>query len=299
MPFGFSRGYGSGFGGRRGPMGCNPRLLIALVIAVIAIVGYLAKRSTNPTTGETQYVALSPDQEIALGLQAAPQMAQQMGGVVPESEPSAAMVEEVGRHIVASSDAKNSPYVKSFDFHLLKDPQTINAFALPGGQIFITRALYDKLENEAQLAGVLAHEIGHVIHRHAAEHMAKGELGGMLATAVGVGASDDGQGGRGRGMGAAVAAQMANQIIQLRFGRKDETESDTYGLRYMVQSGYDPRAMLDVMEVLKNASKSGRTPEILATHPAPQDRLDDIARRIKELLPSGVPSELTTGRRLP
>jgi predicted Zn-dependent protease len=292
MPFGFSRGFG---GGGRGPMGCNSRLLIALVIAVIGVVTYLGKRSTNPTTGETQYVSLSPDQEIALGLQAAPQMAQQMGGVVPESDPAAAFVEEVGRHIVSSSDAKNSPYVKSFDFHLLKDPKTINAFALPGGQIFITRALYDKLENEAQLAGVLGHEIGHVIHRHAAEHMAKGELGGMLATAVGVGASDD----RGRGMGAAVAAQMANQLVQLRFGRKDETESDTYGLRYMAQAGYDPRAMLEVMKVLSEASRGGRQPEWLSSHPAPKDRFEDVGRKVNEMFGGAVPQALTTGRPLP
>jgi predicted Zn-dependent protease len=242
-------------------MGCNTRLIIALVIAVIGIVGYLSKRSVNPVTGEKQYVSLSPDQEIALGLQAAPQMAQQMGGVV----------------------------------HLLDDDQTINAFALPGGQIFITRALYGKLENEAQLAGVLGHEIGHVLHRHAAEHMAKGELGGMLATAVGVGASDE----RGGGYGAAVAAQMANQVVQLKFSRNDEKESDTFGLRYMAQAGYDPSAMLKVMQVLQAASKGGRTPEILATHPAPQDRLDDIDRRIKELFPNGVPPALTGGRALP
>ena len=291
MPFGFSRGSGA----RRGPMGCNTRLIIALVIAVIGIVGYLSKRSINPVTGEKQYVSLSRDQEIALGLQAAPQMAQQMGGVVPKSDPAASMVQEVGRHIVDSSDASKSPYVKSFDFHLLNDDQTINAFALPGGQIFITRALYGKLENEAQLAGVLGHEIGHVLHRHAAEHMAKGELGGMLATAVGVGASDE----RGGGYGAAVAAQMANQVVQLKFSRNDEKESDTFGLRYMAQAGYDPSAMLKVMQVLQAASKGGRTPEILATHPAPQDRLDDIDRRIKELFPNGVPPALTGGRALP
>ena len=292
MPFGFSRGYGGG--GRRGPMGCNPRLLIALVIAVIGIVGYLSKRSVNPTTGEKQYVALSPDQEIRLGIEAAPQMAQQMGGVIPQSDPAAAMVTEVGNHIVQSSEAKKSPYVKSFEFYLLNDSKTINAFALPGGKIFITRALYDKLTNEAQLAGVLGHEIGHVINRHAAEHMAKGQLGGALATAVGVGASDD----RGRGMGAAVAAQMANQVIQLRFGRKDETESDSYGLKYMIQGGYDPRAMLDVMNVLKEASKGGRSPEWLSSHPAPADRLEEVDRQIKQLLPNGIPNELTTGRPL-
>ncbi|MEO6434541.1 MAG: M48 family peptidase, partial [Tepidisphaeraceae bacterium] len=82
----------------------NARLIIALVIAVIGIVSYLAKRSVNPVTGQNQYVSLTPAQEIALGLQAAPEMAQQMGGVVPRSDPAAAMVQQVGRHIVQSSD---------------------------------------------------------------------------------------------------------------------------------------------------------------------------------------------------
>jgi predicted Zn-dependent protease len=250
MPiFGTSRGGGGG-GGR----GFNPRLIVALVIAVIGIVGYLGKKSINPVTGEKQYVNLTAPQEIQLGLQAAPEMAAQMGGEVdPDRDPQAAMVREVGRHIVKSSDASKpeSPYRDAFEFHLLNDPDTINAFALPGGQVFITRGLYDKLQNEAQLAGVLGHEIGHVIGRHASEHMAKGQLGSQLATAVGVAGSDE----RGRGVAAAVAAQAANQMLQLKFGRGDESESDRFGLNYMTQSGYDPREMLGVMQILKSASK--------------------------------------------
>ena len=281
--------YGGG-GGR----GINLRIIIALVIALVSVIGYFAKKSVNPVTGETQYVSLTPDQEMALGLQAAPQMAAQMGGEVPESDPGAALVKQVGNHLVESSDARKSPYVQNFHFHLLADPETINAFALPGGQIFITRGLLSRLQNEAQLAGVLGHEIGHVINRHAAEHMAKGQLGGALATAVGVGASDD----RGRGYGAAIAAQVANQMVQLKFSRNDESEADSYGLKYMTQAGYDPRAMLGVMQILREASKGGRTPEILATHPLPDTRLQEIGAKIKEMFPSGVPPELSEGRSL-
>jgi predicted Zn-dependent protease len=275
----------------------RPQILIAIVIAVIAIVGFLSKRDVNPVTHETQFVAMNPKQEIALGLQAAPEMAQQMGGEVPASDPRAAMVAQVGRHIVESSDAgkPESPYRETFRFHLLADPETINAFALPGGQIFITVGLYSKLQNEAQLAGVLSHEIGHVIHRHASEHMAKGQLGGMLATAGGVGASDD----RGHGYSAAVLAQVANQMIQLNFSRKDESESDDYGIRYMVQAGYDPRGMLGVMEILRQASKGARGPSFMQTHPLPEDRLQEIAVRIKQMFPNGIPKELSEGRALP
>jgi predicted Zn-dependent protease len=271
-------------------------LIIALVIAVIGIVTFLSKRSVNPVTGEKQFVDLSPKQEIALGLSAAPEMAAKMGGVLdPGRDPEAALVAQVGKHIVDSSDASKpeSPYRESFRFHLLNDPRTINAFALPGGQIFITRGLFDKLANEAQVAGVLGHEIGHVIGRHASEHMAKGKLGGMLATAVGVGASND----RG-GYGAVIAAQAANQMLQLKFGRSDESESDRFGLRYMTQAGYDPREMLGVMEVLRDASKSGPTPEFMLTHPLPETRLREIEARIKEMFPEGVPQQLSKGRAL-
>src|SRR5205085_11027195 len=112
----------------------------------------------KPVTGEKQHIALNTDQEIALGLQAAPQMVAEMGGEVPSSDPQAQTVKEIGQRVWQSSDARRSPY--KFAFHLLADPKTINAFALPGGQIFITRGLLTKLENEAQLAGVLGHETG-------------------------------------------------------------------------------------------------------------------------------------------
>jgi len=176
----------------------------------------------------------------------------------------------------------------------LRDPKTVNAFALPGGQIFITKGLYDRLENEAQLAGVLGHEIGHVINRHAAQQMAKGQLGQILTVAVGVGASDD----RGRGQQAQMVASMVNQMSQLRFSRKDESEADTFGLKFMAQAGYDPSAMLDVMKILKQASGDRHPPEFLATHPLPETRLEEIRAYLKENYPDGIPSNLTKGRTL-
>ncbi|HEX8523639.1 MAG TPA: M48 family metalloprotease [Tepidisphaeraceae bacterium] len=281
-------GYGRGYGQRRG---CNPRLIIALVIALVAIGSYIGKKQINPVTGEKQYVDLTVDQEKALGLQAAPQMARQMGGAIdPRTSPQAKLVADVGQRILENSDARNSPYFSNFNFYLLNDPQTINAFALPGGQIFITRALYDRMDNTAQLAGVLGHEIGHVINRHAAEHMAKGSLGSALALAVGVGASD-----RREGYMTAAAAQMANQMVQLRFGRKDESESDTFGLKYMAQAGFDPRQMLKVMEILRDSSKGGRQAEMLSTHPLPETRLQEIQEKIREMYPNGVPANVTQG----
>jgi predicted Zn-dependent protease len=273
----------------------NLRWIAALIIAVIGIATYYFETQTNPVTGKKQHVAMDVDQEKRLGLQAAPQMASEMGGAAdPREDPRARLVAEVGRRLVQESDARRSPYVGNYHFYLLNDPDTINAFALPGGQVFITRALFDRLNDEAELAGVLGHEIGHVVNRHAAEHMATGRLGQLLTRAVGVGASGD----DGRGRNAQMVAAMVNQMAQLRFTREDESEADRYGLQYMAQAGYDPTAMLDVMKILKEASQGNRQPEFLSTHPLPETRLEEIRDILARDYPNGVPRDLTRGRAL-
>jgi beta-barrel assembly-enhancing protease len=295
--FGLGRqqGYDQGYGQGRGRGGFPMRIVIAVVIAGIGLVTYFTRTQVNPVTGEKQRVAMSVDQEKALGLEAAPKMAAQMGGVLdPRQDPDARVVAEVGHKLVNSTEASKSPYVGNFNFYLLDDPKTINAFALPGGQIFITRALYSRLQDESQLAGVLGHEVGHVIHRHSAQQMAKGQLGQMLVVATGVGASDE----RGHGQMAAAAAAMANQMMQLKYGRGDESQSDSYGLKLMAQAGYDPRGMLAVMTVLKEAGGGRKQPEFLLSHPLPENRLEDIKRNIAQKYPNGVPETLTRGREL-
>ncbi|MFO0908629.1 MAG: M48 family metalloprotease [Isosphaeraceae bacterium] len=276
----------------RGP---SLRVIAGIVIAVIALISYFSRTEVNPVTGERQRIAMNVDQEMALGIQSAPEMAAKMGGIVDPRDPRSQTVTAVGRRLVERSDARKSPYVNNFRFYLLADPRTVNAFALPGGPIFITRALYEKLSNESELAGVLGHEIGHVINRHAAEHMATGQLGQMLTTAFGIGASGNRDGGR----NAVMIAAMVNQLTQLRFSREDESESDHYGLKYMAQAGYDPTGMLKVMEVLKEASKGASPPEFLATHPLPESRLVEIRDELKQAYPNGIPSDLTPGRPLP
>lgn len=268
------------------------RLLLAIVVAAIALFGYFSRTQVNPVTGEKQHVALSVDQEKALGLQSAPEMAAQMGGEVSPSDPDAQRVAQVGRRIVERSDASHSPYADSFRFHLLRDPETINAFALPGGQIFITEGLLARLHSEAQLAGVLGHESGHVIHRHAAEQMAQGQLGALLGAAAGV-AADDGSGQGGRTQ--AVAA-MVNQVVQLRYSRKDESEADRYGVDAMAEAGYDPHAMLEVLEILKNASQGSRPPEFLSSHPLPETRIRELEDYLKSRgAPAAEPRRSTGG----
>ena len=278
------------FGNRGGFGGGGARWIIAAVIAVVGIVGYFAKEKvTNPETGETYRRAMNVDQQKALGLQAAPQMNQQFGGAEdPRSDPDAALVAEVGDRLVRGSGAAKTPFADSFRFHLLRDRKTINAFALPGGQISITRGLYERLDNEAQLAGVLGHEIGHVIAEHSAQQMAKGQLGQALATAAGIGSDS---------YGGAMAAQMANKMLQLKYGRDDERQSDTIGLRYMVDAGYHPEGMLGVMKVLAEAGGSG-TPGVMSSHPHPEERIKTIKAFLEQNADKLAQMDLTNGRSL-
>lgn len=132
-----------------------------------------ANTEENPYKGKQQVISLSTDEEIAIGLQSAPQMAQEYGGLY-QDEQMQSYVDMVGQKLVDNSVARNTPY--QYDFHLLADPNTINAFALPGGQIFITYALFSKLENEDQLAGALGHDVGHILGRHSAERIANSEF---------------------------------------------------------------------------------------------------------------------------
>ena len=287
----FGGGYG-GYGGAGGGGRFNFRLIIGLIIAVIGVVGYFTHTSVNPVTGEKQHVNMSAEQETQLGLQAAPQMAAEMGGEVDHNDPEAQEVRYVGNYVWHNSDATRSPY--QYQYHLLADPNTINAFALPGGQVFITRGLYDKLQDEAELAGVLGHETGHVVERHSAQQVEKGQLGQMLVTAVAVGSSN-----QRNGYSSAIIANLVNQVTQLKFSREDESQADSQGLHFMSQAGFDPRAMIDVMKILMDSSKGGRQPEFLVTHPYPEHRMQDIDAQLKQAYPNGIPADLTRGKALP
>ena len=266
------------------------RLLIMIAIGAFSVIGYLMKYERNPVTGELQAVALDVGKEKAMGLEARGQMANEMGGALdPRADPDAARVMAMGRRLVAAGDASRSPYADNFNFYLLNDAKTVNAFALPGGQIFITRALYDQLENEAQLAGVLGHEIGHVIHRHSSERMAKGQLGQGLVGAVVAGSGD---------YSAGQVASMVNGMITLKYGRSDELQSDNWGLYNMIAAGFDPREMVNVMEVLKKAGGGGGRSQIFSSHPDPDARIVAIKEYVANQYPNGIPRQLTQGARL-
>ena len=253
----------------RGRGGLKIRLLIGAGIILFTLFKYYSKRETNEYTGKSQSVDLTVDQEIQLGLQSAPQMAAQHGGLHPDQQ-AQQLVDNVGAKLVNNSIARQSPY--KYEFHLLRDPQTINAFALPGGQIFITYALFSKLENEDQLAGVLGHEIGHVLGRHSAERMAKQGLTQGLISGVMVG------GGEGIGQ---MSAMIAN-TINMKYGREDELESDELGVLFLIKAGYQPEEMIGVMEILKTAAGPNRAPEFQSTHPDPENRIEMIKEAIQK-----------------
>ncbi|GAB4467772.1 MAG: M48 family metallopeptidase [Armatimonadaceae bacterium] len=263
------------------------RVLIALAVALFSLFTYFSSSQKNPVTGEKQRVgSITPRQEIALGLQAAPQMMRQYGGESRDSRANR-LVDEVGNRLLTQSKAGNSPY--QYEFHLLDDEQTINAFALPGGQIFITEALFRRLETEGQLAGVLAHEIGHVVNRHSAQQLAKQQLTQGLTGAAVIAAYDpDNPSSRST---AAVAAAIGS-LVNMKFGRDDELESDRFGVEIMANAGYDPRAMVRVMEILRDAGGGRSAPEFFSTHPNPENRIARIEEAVQQVYPNGVPSGL-------
>ncbi|MCC3470533.1 MULTISPECIES: M48 family metalloprotease [unclassified Microcoleus] len=265
------------------------RFAIGLLMAFFGAITYFTSSVQNPVTGEKQRVQLSPRQEVVLGLEARDKMAAQYGGLYP-GQSIQQYVDRVGERVVNGSEAKKAGY--PFEFHLLRDSKTVNAFALPGGQVFITAGLMRLLNSEAQLAAVLGHESGHVVGRHAAEHLAKQQLGRSLVTAVGVATTDD----RGGGQQAALIAQAVNQVVGLRYGRADELESDRLGFQFMTEAGYDPRGIVEVMQILGSARNGEAPPEFLSSHPNPENRVEKLQALIAQSFPNGVPANLVSGR---
>jgi predicted Zn-dependent protease len=166
-------------------------------------------------------------------------------------------------------------------------PNTINAFALPGGPVFITEALLARLQTEGQLAGVLGHEISHVVERHSAQQIAKQELTQGLSGALILSTYDPNDPGSGRT--AQMALLIAN-LVNLKYGRGDELQADHYGVKLMGEAGYDPNAMVAVMDVLASSRQGGEPPEFFSTHPSPENRSERIKEAIQQYFPNGPPA---------
>jgi predicted Zn-dependent protease len=292
----------SSFGGSgESRRGCSipPRLLMGLLLVVFAVGGYYinTRRESNPVTGEVQRVAMTPQQEVAMGLQAAPEMEAQFGGSHPDPQANA-VVDRIGAKLVQANQRGRwaEAFAKyRFDFHLLRDADTVNAFALPGGQVFFTYGLYKHLKTEDEIAGVLGHEIGHVIGRHSAEQIEKSKMWAGISQGVGVASSDGGMTG----------SQVANLIYTLKttsYGRADENQADELGVKAMVNAGYNPEALKQVMAILKQVGGGGGGPEFLKTHPDPGNRIEHIQQVIEEVRRNGTgidgpPAERAEGNR--
>lgn len=203
-----------------------------------------------------------PDQEVALGLQLSDELEAELT-LHPDPE-THAYLSALGNQIV--SRLENVPPEYRFEFHVVDDDETVNAFAVPGGQIYFYTGLLLTAANEAEVVGVLAHEIAHVTERHGAEQLVtQFGLESVLGMALGENPSQI----------ASLVAQLGATGALLQNGRSDETEADEVGLTYLLAVGYDPEPFIGFFDRLEQMS-SNALPEFLSTHPKPENRADNL-----------------------
>lgn len=227
--------------------------------ALLLTAAALAACATNPVTGKRELSLMSEEQEIQIGREQDVQVRKEMG--VYSDEALQKYIMDIGVRLSRVSERPELPW-----HYTVVDSPAINAFALPGGYIYITRGILASLNSEAQLAGVLGHEIGHVTHRHTAESMTQQSLMGL-----GLGALEVASPTLRRYDG---AAQQALGLMFLSYSRAHETEADQLGVEYATRAGYDPREIPATYAMLKRVSQAaGSTiPPFLSTHPDPGDR---------------------------
>ncbi|MFW5883636.1 MAG: M48 family metalloprotease [Verrucomicrobiota bacterium] len=230
--------------------------------------------AVNPVTGERELAFIGEGQEIAMGTQAYQPTKQAQGGPYQTMPALTRYVSEVGQKIVAVSDRPELPY----EFEVLNNPVP-NAWALPGGKIAINRGLLTVLDNEAELAAVLAHEVVHAAARHGAQRVERAQVGGALATVglVGLGAALEDSENRDMLMGLAhTSAGLGLTLITQRYSRDAEFEADRYGIEYMAEAGYDPQGSVSLQEkflALSQGRSSGFFERLFASHPPSADRV--------------------------
>src|SRR5512137_3074934 len=244
-------------------------LLLAAALAAALAAGGCA---TNPVTGKSDIVTMSVAQEVEIGRQMHPKVLQEYGRYADEELQS--YVNDLGQRIAAVSHRPELQYT----FTVL-DADEVNAFALPGGYVYITRGIMAYLNSEAQLVAVLGHEVGHVTARHAVRQQTGATAAGVGATLVGIltGSGD-----------LANLANLAGTALVRGYGRDMELEADSIGAEYLARLGYSPEAMIDVVRLLKNqemlevqmARQEGREPRVyhgvFSTHPDNDLRLKEV-----------------------
>jgi predicted Zn-dependent protease len=248
------------------------RFAFAAILIPSLVAGSLAAGcARNPVTGKNEISLVSEGQEIQMGQQAAQEVAQTIGFV--DDPALQAYVAGIGKRMAAQSERPNLPW----EFHVVNDA-AVNAFALPGGFIYVTRGLLTAINDEAELASVLGHEIGHVTARHSVQQISKAQLA-QIGLGVGSILSSD----------IARFAGLASQglgVLFLKYGRDAENQADELGFRYALNQNYDVREMDNVFQTLGRISEAGgggRLPEWLSTHPNPENRVQRTQARLDTL----------------
>lgn len=211
----------------------------------------------NPITGERELMFFPEEQDLEIGRVYAPELEKYLGGRIKD-EQLQNYINNIGQKISRYS------HKPSWEYHFTAlNHNSINAFALPGGYIFITKGMLEKLETEAQLAGILAHETVHVVARDTSNAMSNQiGLGLLLSTA----AYYEGT------VAGAAAASITQMIINLKYSREDESQADRGGMSYMAAAGYNPFGMVEVMQILEQLHHEGYD-EFLSSHPSPVNRI--------------------------
>lgn len=245
---------------------------IAISIIGLPFLLLITGCAINPETGQNQWIVLSEAREIKLGEQASPKFIESYGGQVPSPELSE-YVRKIGVKLARKSKRPLLPW----KFYVV-DSAVINAFALPGGKVFLSRGLLAKLDNEAQLAGIIGHEIGHVTAKHVNDQMAgRLALRGILAGLGTATRNSNDQWLQVLGTG----TRVGGTVFLLHYTRQQEYEADVLGVRYMAELGYNPMGQVQVMQILKAERASAQVgPQLLATHPLPQQRISRLRQHI-------------------
>ena len=217
----------------------------------------------NPATGKNELMFVSEEQEVAMGQQADSQVIASIG-LYPDPALQS-YVQELGTKLAATSERPNLPWT----FRVVDDP-AVNAFAIPGGFVYVTRGILTHITNEAELATVMGHEIGHVTARHTAHEMSREQLANLGLVVGSIASSRIAQ--------YAGLASQALGVLFLKFSRDNENQADELGVRYSSRAHYDSRQMINVMSMLDRieGQSNGRLPEWLATHPNPGNRIQHI-----------------------
>lgn len=243
------------------------------IVSAAGILLLVAACATNPVTGKREFNVVSERQEIALGAQAHQQVIQEFG-VYTEKPELTSLVERLGQEIAMASDRPDIRWT----FTVLDTPM-VNAMALPGGYIYVTRGILAHMNSEDELASVIAHEVAHVAARHSAQRISQAQLaqlGLVLGSVLAGPQATQAYGG---------LAELAAGLLFQRYSRQQETQADLLGTAYMTEAGHNPRGAESMLETLRRLDR-GRSSGINAyfqNHPDPAKRVNDVQRKIAEL----------------